>query len=215
MNFARFSTDWKCWRVSAELASSFTWYFFWMATPSSRASMESSPRPAPNNGALGSMSEGCTSSRSSESMMSCFSSSISAFMVGQLLLEEIFHGVGHAPRRHAVGHTLAIAEGAHVLRRIEADQELPGALRRLPPGAALGERGWGAGDHHRQHLATGAQRHLRRAAAELGRLAGGGAGALREQHQGAAALQGLHAGVQRLRRIAVADVAGGAHEAAV
>src|SRR5689334_3295844 len=129
MNLARFSTEWKCWRVSAEFASSFTLYFFWMATPSSSASIESSPSPSPNSGAFGSMSAGETSSRSSEVMMSCFSSSMSVFMVCELLFEEIFQVLGQAARRDAVGLALSHAERAQVLGRVELHVQAPGALR--------------------------------------------------------------------------------------
>src|SRR5690242_6000184 len=124
-----------------------------MATPSSRASMESSPRPSPNSGALVSMSEGFTSSRSCEVMMSCFSSSISVFMMRELLFEEIFETTGDASRGDAVRLLLTIAERSERLWRVEFQAQTPGLFRNLPPGMALGERGGRAGDRHRQHLA--------------------------------------------------------------
>src|SRR5580698_7942856 len=186
-----------------------------MATPSSRASMESSPSPSPNSGLLASMSAGVMSSRSSEVMMSCFSSSISVFMACELLFEEIFQAAGQAAGRDAVRHARAVAEGFQLLGRVELHEEAPGLLRHLPPGAALGERRRRAMDQHRHDPAAAAHRHLGRTAAEARRLAGGGAGAFREQHQGAATLQGSHAGIYELGGIGVADVTGGLHETPV
>src|SRR5690606_29634417 len=75
MKALRAFTEAKCFLVSSELASSLTWYFFWMCRPSSSASMESRPSPSTNSGSLLSISSGVMSSRSRQSMMSCLSSS--------------------------------------------------------------------------------------------------------------------------------------------
>ena len=62
--FARFSTDLKYTLFSSLSDVKLTPYFFFNAIPSSNASIESSPKPSVNKGALESMSATVMSSKS-------------------------------------------------------------------------------------------------------------------------------------------------------
>src|SRR5678815_5240966 len=84
MNSASVRTERKCSRTRWSACSSLSLYFLCSATPSSRASIESRPRPSSaNSGVSSPMSSGFRSSRCSESTTRTFSSRRSSFIAFQ------------------------------------------------------------------------------------------------------------------------------------
>src|SRR3990167_8955201 len=209
---ARLATLAKCSRVSLASASILMPKRFWIASPSSSASTESSPRPSPNSGRSAPMSAASMSSRPRASMIRCLISSCKSLIYGELLNEVTVQEFVEFTRGDGGRSLRAEQLRVDIFAYTQANMETP--RRNTVPGLGLGQGGRGHADRHGGDDARAAQRDGGGPPMEFGRLPRAGARTFGEDHQGLVAVQGGGGLVEHVQAAAVADVLGGANRPA-
>src|SRR5687767_12188866 len=178
-----------------------------MATPNSSASMESSPRPSPNSGALESISAGVISSSCKTSMINCFISSSDGCMAIVLLGKIFLQMFGQVARRQNIA-----AGGSdkrlHLDVLVDFNFEIGRARWQPPPSRSLGKHCRRALYKDRSDVTQPAHCDVGRAPFESHRTVGRRPRSFGENNQIAAAAHRCNAVVDQPRSvIVIADIA--------
>src|SRR5262245_7489884 len=184
-----------------------------MATPSSSASMESSPNPSTKSGASTSISAGVMSSSCRTSMISCFISSSSDCMATSFPRKVALQIVGQTTRRESFAGRVS-NKGQDINVLFHFDIEIRRTRRQAPPFDPFGKHYRVAPYQHRSNVAQRAHRDIGRAPLEPDRTVYGRARALGKNDQIAAATKRCDTVFnQTYAVIVVADIRRGAHGA--
>src|SRR5580658_6915440 len=180
--------------------------------PSSRPSMESRPRPSPNNGSSLAIASGVMSSRLSARTISRLSSNSRSSMLqlAAIVRFEVRNELARAERARAEFEKRL---RVHTLGDLDAKGGTP--LGNGVPGLPLDERDGIAGDGDELKAGTGERRHMGEAALEMRRATRHGARAFREYDEiGSTAKRAPAVLYEALAILVVADVACDPHDRA-